>query len=581
MISRRDPGYRPYQPNRLERAYDKALGIFAPKAAFQNQIYREQRHAFGYEGARIGRERKNATRAGTITSNTPLNASDRLQLVWEARDLAMNDCFIHGLLDKFAHYVVGPKIRIEVITGNQSDDHQLEDWLYECMDNCDLTERSKYTDYTRLVLMSVIRDGDIGNVYQQVPSDSFVNGRRQEYIRLQPCETDVIGGYHYWIEHNVVSGVEFDTVTGKPLNYRIYPRNNYGYYSADYTAVPAHQFNFLSYRQRTDQYRGVSCLAPAIPTARDIKEILENERLGVKWSNSWAGFVTTGPGDAAMADPSNVYSAPAPGNLPITGAGGGFQTQQIFYENFEPGQIGYLGFGEKVESAKTDRPSSTFNGFAALLIRQICCSMNVPFGFAFDTSILGGTPARLESAQAKRTFEWWQALLDDNFHQQNFKRWTAHGIISGRVRLKSLNRMPIITVSAPAHPTVDVGRESKANVSEYEAGLKTFSEIVQEQGRNPRAEIERLANDAAQMIETANRRGIPLEMISPQKVASPIVSKGIGSGGGAGGGGSSASDAGIGAGLSRRLGELEERLEQLVTDGEDQAIITRAARRRK
>ena len=556
----RKDGYKPYAPTRIERGFDRVLSIFAPHRAFLNSFYRERRHAFGYEGARITRLRENATRAGTITSNTPLNSSDRLQLVWEARDLAMNDPFVHGLLDRFADYVIGPKFKIEVITGDPGDDHMLEDWLYECMDNCDLTERSKYTDYSRLTLMSILRDGDFGNAFHEVPSAamSAVYGKPQSYIRLQACESDVIGGYHYWIEHNVVSGVEFDPQTGKVLGYRIYPRNNYGYYLSDYTLIPAGQFQFLAYRQRTDQYRGVSALAAAIPTARDIKEIVANEKAGVKWANSWAGFVKTATGDAEAADPQNIYQAQIPyGSQPIVGADGNPGQSVRYYEDFRAGQIGYLSPGESIEAAKTDRPSSSFDGFLALLYRQICVSLGLPFGFAFDTSTLGGVPARLESAQAKRTFEKWQSYLDDNMHQPNFRRWIAHGIVIGRVRLKNLNQLPRVLVSAPAHPTVDVGRESRANVTEYEAGLKSFSEIVTEQGKNPREEIERMANDAQLKIDTAKRRGIPVELLMPKLVA---PSGGRGQGAGAGGG---SSDAGIGQGLERKIDDIAERLDRL------------------
>ena len=563
----RAEGYKPYIPTNAERRLDRALSLFAPKLALSMAYYRERRHAFGFEAARISRARMNATRAGTITLNTPMNAADRLQIVWEARDLAMNDCFVHGLLDRFAHYVVGPRIHIEAITGNPGDDHAIEDYLYECMDNCDLTERSKYTDFTRLTLMSIIRDGDFGVAYHDVPDMalSAALGKPSSYIRMQACESDVIGGYHYWIEDKVVSGVEFDPISGKPLAYRIYPRNNYGWYSSEYARVPAELFTFLPYRQRTDQYRGVSVLAPAIPTARDIKEIIENEKFGVKWANSWAGFVKVAPGDAAAADPSSVYQAEVPyGAQPTVGPGGNPNQTSMFFEDFRPGQVGYLAPGESIEAAKTDRPSSSFNGFLALLYRQVCVSMNLPFGFAFDTSILGGVPARLESAQAKRTFEWWQAFLDDNYHQPNYRRWIAHGIVTGRLRLSSLARMPRVVTSAPAHPTVDVGRESRANVSEYEAGLKTFSEVVQEQGKNPREEIERLANDAQLMIDTAKRRGIPLELIMPKKAPAAGAGRATGMGGGGG-----SSDSGISGGLDRKLVEIEDRIEAIESRSEN------------
>lgn len=533
----REQGYKPYRPNLAERIADRALSVIAPQAALRNAIARERRHAFGYEGARITRARMNATRAGTITSNTPLNSSDRLQIVWEARDLEMNDPFIHGLFDRMSHYVVGPKIRIEAITGDPGDDAMLEDYLYECMQNCDLTGKSKFTELSRLIFKSVIRDGDFGSIFHDVsdPEASAMMGRPVSWIQLQSCESDVIGGYHYWIEPGLVSGVEYDSATGKVLGYRIYPRNNFGYYQSEYTRVPANQFQFLANRQRTDQYRGISAIASAVTTARDIKEILANEKLGVKWANSWAGFVKTAPGDASAANPERIFAAEVPGVLPTVGPAGAFTTERV-YEDFRPGQIGYLGIGESIEAAKTDRPSSSFNGFVALLYRQVCTALCMPFGFSFDTSTLGGVPARLESAQAKRTFEQWQSFMDEGLYQPYFKRCIANGIVTGRLRFRNLTRLPRVNVCVPAHPTVDVGRESRANVTEYEAGLKSFDRIVREQGGNPREEVERMADDAAFKMQQAKQKNIPIELIEPRPTPSTTGGqRGQGGGGGAGG----------------------------------------------
>lgn len=530
------PKYSPYQPTPVERGFDRVLNVIAPRRALQNAYYRERRHAFGYEGARITRARMNATRAGTITSNTPMNSSDRVQLIWEARDLAMNDPFIHGLLDKFAHYVVGPRFRIECMTGDPGMDRTLQEYLCECMEHCDYTEKVKFTDYARLVVMSVLRDGDFGIAYHDVPDliASQIYGSPQSWIRCQSWEADCIGGYHYWIEPGYVSGVQYDENSGRVTGYRLYPRNNFGYYNADFAVVPPEQFTFLAYRSRTDAYRGVSALSAAIPTARDIKEILENEKFGVKWANSWAGFITVAPGSADGADPSSIYQAQVPGTLPTIGVGGNPNTVTRIYEDFHPGQIGYLSPNEKIEAAKTDRPSTSFNGFLALLYRQVCVSIGMPFGFAFDTTALGGVAARLESMQAKRTFEWWQHHMDENFYQPLFRRWIGHGIITGRLRFPTLTKLPTVLVSFPAHPTVDVGRESKADVSEYEAGIVSFSRLIIERGGNPREEIERMADDAKAKIDAAKARGIPVELILPKP--QPIGAKGGSSGGGGGGG---------------------------------------------
>jgi hypothetical protein len=66
-----------------------------------------------------------------------------------------------------------------------------------------------------------------------------------------------------------------------------------------------------------------------------------------------------------------------------------------------------------------------------------------------------------------------------------------------------------------------------------------------------------MANDAQLKIDTAKRRGIPVELLMPKLVA---PSGGRGQGAGAGGG---SSDAGIGQGLERKIDDIAERLDRL------------------
>lgn len=273
-------------------------------------------------------------------------------------------------------------------------------------------------------------------------------------------------------------------------------------------------------------------------------------------------------GDASAANPERIFSSEVPGVLPTVGPAGSFTTERV-YEDFRPGQIGYLGIGESIEAAKTDRPSSSFNGFVALLYRQVCAALNMPFGFAFDTSTLGGVPARLESAQAKRTFEWWQAFMDDGLYQPYFKRCIANGIVTGRIRFQNLSRMPKVNVCVPAHPTVDVGRESRANVTEYEAGLKSFDKIVREQGGNPREEVERMADDAAFKIAQAKAKNIPIELIEPRPTPSTTGGQGKGGSGAGGAGGSDGT--GISS-LARKVRSLEMTTEELSDRIDEQEV---------
>jgi capsid protein len=61
--------------------------------------------------------------------------------------------------------------------------------------------------------------------------------------------------------------------------------------------------------------------------------------------------------------------------------------------------------------------------------------------------------------------------------------------------------------------TVDAGREAQQNRADVETGLKTLSDHYSELGMDFREELERRAQDAKAIMETAARYGVPVEML--------------------------------------------------------------------
>ena len=61
--------------------------------------------------------------------------------------------------------------------------------------------------------------------------------------------------------------------------------------------------------------------------------------------------------------------------------------------------------------------------------------------------------------------------------------------------------------------TVDAGREAQQNRADVEMGLKTLSTTMPELGADFGEEIERRASDAKLILETAEKYGVPVEML--------------------------------------------------------------------
>ena len=81
----------------------------------------------------------------------------------------------------------------------------------------------------------------------------------------------------------------------------------------------------------------------------------------------------------------------------------------------------------------------------------------------------------------------------------------------------------------PAHPTIDVGRESAANLNENRQGLKTAADIYAEQGKDFSEEFRQIAAEARLKLDLAEEFDVPVTMISlptsnvPVEVLTPAI----------------------------------------------------------
>jgi len=120
--------------------------------------------------------------------------------------------------------------------------------------------------------------------------------------------------------------------------------------------------------------------------------------------------------------------------------------------------------------------------------------------------------ARLQSEQARRAFHRLQSFVLEPFYIDPIKELVlAVGIAKGAIRpTTNWNKGKWLY---PAHPTVDVGRESQANLNENRQGLRSASRILGEQGERWRDEQEQIAIEARNILDLAKKYDVPAPMI--------------------------------------------------------------------
>ena len=447
----------------------KTLAVFSPQAAMSRMVSQAKLRNFGRFDSALDSTKRGISRNISGAEDTA-GTAERYKLIRAARDLADNFPPVRSLLLKFSTYVSG-RLAYQARTGDRDIDEQVERYWREWCRDCDFLRRHDFVTLLQLAVMAMLRDGDCG----------FAIVRDGEDLRLQSVEADRIGSpYNRTIDSDTyIGGINLDEY-GRPVSYQVFVRNISNQY-IEPTDIPASEFIHLFDATRLDEYRGRSAFATALNATRDLQEALKAEISAIKFASYQTGVIVSENGGA---DASDYFSSSGVNDL----------GQRAKLENVDPGTMNYLSPGEKIEMFKSDRPGGAFGEFVRLVQSHICMSVGLPYGFAFDAD-KSGPMARMEAEMAERTFARWRRLLESQFLDR----------IKNSVLLDAASRGLIPDSEYlldgrwgwPKKASIDYGREARADIDLWKAGLKTAAQIYTEQGEDYEEAFRSRAKEAS------------------------------------------------------------------------------------
>jgi hypothetical protein len=238
-----------------------------------------------------------------------------------------------------------------------------------------------------------------------------------------------------------------------------------------------------------------------------LHEILQAEKAGVRFSSQQAALIFN---DRGVANPRNLFQPNPTMGLPSG------QTQKN--ELTEVGMIRYFQNSDRVE-VMPSRPSQAFTGFVQHLMHEIALGVGVPEGVLFGTQEYKGPSVRAEFAAADRVFTNKQGVLTDKvldpIKDAVILDAIARGeippppLLAGETMVQALRRATKGEWRFPAKLSIDVGRESAANMNENRQGAKSLQEIAAEEGTDAFSRLEQIAIEAGFVKELAVKYGVP------------------------------------------------------------------------
>lgn len=479
---------RPGMPTSLEdgtanmgfaQTLDAIIGVLSPTSQERRMQARAnvERLKLSYEAARPGRDR-----APPESIRGPDNIGhqlDSIAMIARSEELARNSVFIGTLIERYKMHVVGNLQYIPTVGDRRTNDKYRE-FLNGWAKNCDITGRFHFVDQIGYGLSGSIVQGDHGFIHHHNDDGTF---------QIQNVEGENIGNPRQVVTTpNCIRGVVIEN--GKPVAYRIY-RQTISSQFVFVAEIPAALFSHLNPVERSDEYKAKPAFHAVLNDAHDIRQIEKAWLKKIQWAGYKIAVVNTTNG-AAPVPSTNLLDTPT--TSPVYGRAQGVS----------PGEVLYGDPGMQINMVDNKTPNANEMELVESKMAQIAAALHLPLPFVWVVMGMPGTYTRLIGEQASRTFQ-------DGPRGQNWLKRVALEEIKNKALVSGIIRGEIPWTKDwnkgewmfPARSSVDVGRESDANLKENAQGMRSMRRICTEDGVYWQDEDRQLAVEAQNKIELA------------------------------------------------------------------------------
>lgn len=477
---------QPKQSKWVQRL-DSTIAALAPAYATKRMVSREKMNRFRYLSAQQTEDRRNSSQF-TASGETQLGDRERKIMNWNAVELIENSGLASSIRNKFINYICGT-LRYQSRTGDRVVNDEYEHYLQARFGKCfDITGNNTMRQMAGLVVGGLVVKGDC--VLHPI--------RMEDTLYWQGIEADRIGNpLEYMVRDDFIGGCHLD-FTGRKIAMDIYRRQRlsgqYFYERTEPTFNDAGLPNMLfTYNRNTfDDVRGRTVFKSVIDNIHYLRQIRDYELAALSWAASQSGIYHTKSGEL----PSDLPFDKLPDEFDFDG-------NAISRFRVTPNTVQAIGVGEDVTMFQHDRPSPNVIALWRDTVREIAKGVDLSFGLVWDMSGISGPAVRADASHDKRALTSWKMNLTEDILRPVAIMELGNGIANGEIPYHP--RWMNGEYQFPAHPTIDAGRESAADISEYAANLTSGADICAEESRDVEEVIEQCGAEAQARIQEAKR----------------------------------------------------------------------------
>ena len=452
----------------------------SPKTAYEREAWRQGLDNLRGYDAGDGRR----LNAGWRVANESAEMTDRISrdtIRARTRDLEQNSDIMNSVTSAFRRNVIGKGYTLHPMTGDQELDKEvIKLWKRWCKkQNCDVTGTQSFNSMMRMAIQRKKIDGGI------IFLKRYISGGLIPF-KLQALEVDELDNTTIAAKTNgnkVVGGIEYNSFN-KPVGYYIRQYSIDGLTITEPVYIDAKDVIFLYTKTRPSQIREMSDMSPTITRIRDTNEFMRAVSVKERILSCLAVFI------------KREY--PGSGN----GHGRGYSASNMETYNYQgktiaPGMIQYLNPGD---DALTVKPSGQATD-ATAYIKQELRLVGAGQGLSYETVSRDMSESNYSSAR-QGMIEDEMTYADDTellleVMDEIYETFVISLVLAEKIKIPAFwgNKDEYLDhnwIHAPKR-WIDPLKEANANRIALATGQKTWADIVAENGRDWREQVDEIA----------------------------------------------------------------------------------------
>ena len=355
--------------------------------------------------------------------------------------------------------------------------------------NPDVTGCHSWKSMQRLFVETVAKDGEVLMVkHRNTGANDY--GFAVEFVDVECLDVDL--NRELSNGRSIRMGVELNSYR-KPIAYHLLTTSktadDYTYKGKKYRRIPASRVIHAFLPESVWQTRGFPWLSSSLMRLNMLNGYEEAELIAARVASSKMGFFESESGDEYQGDDTD-----AEGNMIM---------------DAEPGSFESLPAGMKFTSWDPQHPSTAFSDFVKANLRGIAAGLGVSYHtLANDLEGVNYSSGRLGALEDREAWKVIQDWVVEVFCAPIFKEWLEIALLRGAITLgngtlkaSNLQKHSRVSWQPRRWAWVDPQKDMNANVSAIENNIRTVSDVIREQGRDPEEVWQERAREIERMKE--------------------------------------------------------------------------------